>query len=223
MKVLLVEDEAQLAVGLANFLEDNGLQIQIEADGARALRELEQHHYSAVILDWLLPGIDGIEICKKLRARHDLTPILMLTAQSSVKHRVAGLETGADDYVTKPFYPEEILLRLNNLIRRCQQMPVTNYKALGYLFSPLERRVTCGETSIELSGKEADILLLLFENLGTAVARKTFLEQVWGYNFDPNTNIVEVYIKMLRNKLALISAIELIKTKRGAGYFIPAE
>jgi len=223
MKILLVEDEEKLANSLGDFLRRNDFIVDIELDGSLALKALSNHDYEAIVLDWLLPGIEGIDIARILRERNDLTPILMLTAQSGLQHRIQGIETGADDYVTKPFHPEEVLVRLRSLIRRSQQLPVNIYRSGEFSFTVADKTVHHGEQSIELSQKESDILTILFQNQGSVVDRKTFLQQVWGYDFDPNTNAVEVYIKMLRTKLSLLADVELIKTKRGAGYFLEKE
>ncbi len=223
VKVLIVEDEKALADSLSGFLQDNGLTTEVIEDGSEALQRLDSETFDAIILDWLLPGIEGIDICRALRERHDQTPILMLTAQSGLQHRIQGLSTGADDYVTKPFHPEEILVRVRALIRRSQQAPVNIYRAGGYTFSVSERSVQFNEATIELSEKEADILTLLFQHQDEPVDRKTFLQEVWGYSFDPNTNVVEVYIRMLRAKLADIGEGKLIRTKRGEGYYITGD
>lgn len=223
MKILLVEDVSELAMSLSTFLRGHSIDVEVEGSGPEALSKLQDHQFDALILDWLLPGLNGIEIIKWLREHGDATPILMLTAQSGLQHRILGLEEGADDYLTKPFHPEELLARLRALIRRSQRPVVPQYHAGEYVFLPLEHILTMGDASVELSQRESDILLLLFQELGNTVGRRKLLQQVWGYDFDPKTNVVEVYIRMLRNKIAALGGRELIITRRGVGYTIATE
>lgn len=221
MRILIIEDELALAENLADYLGHEGFLTEVIHNGAEALAKLESASYEAIVLDWLLPGIEGIDILRTMRERGDLTPVLMLTAQSALQHRVKGISEGADDYVTKPFHNEEIAVRLRALIRRTSQGVSNSYYAQGIKYTLLNHKVSFQDKSEELSQKEADILTLLFQNRGKAVSRAELLKEVWGYEFDPKTNVVEVYIRMLRTKLIQISGMELIETIRGVGYQIP--
>lgn len=223
MKVLIVEDEKVLARDLAEFLTNHGIDARTIGDGQAALDLISREIYDAIVLDWLLPGIEGIDILRAMRAEKNLTPVLMLTAQSGLQHRLQGLTDGADDYVTKPFHAEEVYVRLKSIIRRSQQPPSLIYQAGGYSYSVSDRTVSNKDKSVELSEKEADILSLLFQNVGEPVSRDKLLQEVWGYSFDPKTNVVEVYMRMLRVKLDEIGDVNFIKTQRGKGYYIPKE
>lgn len=221
MKVLIVEDEKVLADDLRDFLIEQGVNAQSVGEGQAALDWISKEDFDAIVLDWLLPGIEGIDILRTMRDENNHTPVLMLTAQSGLQHRIQGLTGGADDYVTKPFHAEEVYVRLKSIVRRSQQPSSLTYHAGNYTYSISDRIVTCGDQRIELSEKEADILTLLFQQRGKPVGREMLLEQVWGYSFDPKTNVVEVYMRMLRVKLDEIGEGNFIKTKRGQGYLIP--
>jgi len=222
MKILVVEDELRLADHLKELLEEHDYHVEVANDGSEAWNTLNHNAFDAIILDWLLPGLTGIEICERLRNKGNKTPILFLTAQSAIRHRIKGFELGADDYLTKPFHTEELLIRLSSLIRRSHQSPISIYEANGYTFDASKNFVHAEGNSVELSQKEAAILTLLFQSAGKPVSKSTFLKDIWGYEFDPKTNTLEVYIRMLRTKLDQISDKELILTKRGEGYFIEA-
>lgn len=222
MKILIVEDEQRLAEHLKQLLEENQYAVSVANDGDTAWDTLSHDAFDAIILDWLLPGISGIEICERLRNRGNKTPILFLTAQSAIRHRIKGFEIGADDYLTKPFHQEELLIRLSSLIRRSHQSPISIYSAKGYTFDAVKNFVHAEGHSVELSQKEGAILTLLFQSVGTPISKATFLKEIWGYEFDPKTNTLEVYIRMLRSKLAQICEKELIVTHRGEGYCIEA-
>ena len=222
MKILIVEDELRLAEHLKQLLEENQYAVSVANDGDTAWDTLSHDAFDAIILDWLLPGISGIEICERLRNRGSKTPILFLTAQSAIRHRIKGFQIGADDYLTKPFHQEELLIRLSSLIRRSHQSPIAIYSAKGYTFDAVKNFVHAEGHSVELSQKEGAILTLLFQSIGTPIPKATFLKEIWGYEFDPKTNTLEVYIRMLRSKLAQICEKELIVTHRGEGYCIEA-
>ncbi len=223
MKVLLVEDEKRLAQHLGNLLRENNYTVTTAHDGQSAWDIINTDAFDAIILDWLLPKITGVEICERLRQKGDKTPILFLTAQSAIHHRIKGFEAGADDYLTKPFHPEELLIRLTSLIRRSHQSPISIFNSKGFTFDATKHYVYYDGQSNELSQKESAILNLLFQNPGEVISRKTFLQDIWGYDFDPKTNTLEVYIRMLRTKLDQLSSTKLIYTKRGEGYYIENE
>jgi len=223
MKILLVEDEKRLAQHLADLLGENNYKVTTAHDGQSAWDIIAKDAFDAIILDWLLPNISGVEICERLRQKGDKTPILFLTAQSAIHHRIKGFEAGADDYLTKPFHSEELLIRLASLIRRSHQSPISIFNSKGYTFDATKHFVYYDGQSTELSQKESAILNLLFQHPGEVISRKTFLQEIWGYDFDPKTNTLEVYIRMLRTKLDQLSSMKLIYTKRGEGYYIENE
>jgi len=223
MKVLLVEDEKRLAKHLASLLRENNYTVTTSHDGQSAWDIMNTDAFDAIILDWLLPKITGVELCERLRQKGDKTPILFLTAQSAIHHRIKGFEVGADDYLTKPFHPEELLIRLASLIRRSHQSPISIFNSKGFTFDATKHFVYYDGQSNELSQKESAILNLLFQHPGEVISRKTFLQDIWGYDFDPKTNTLEVYIRMLRTKLDQLSSTKLIYTKRGEGYYIENE
>lgn len=223
MKILIVEDELRLAEHLQDLLVENGYTVAVAHDGNHAWNLVNTDAFDAIVLDWLLPEMTGPEICERMRKNGDKTPILFLTAQSAISHRIKGFEVGADDYLTKPFHSEELLVRLSSLIRRSHQSPISIFSAKGFTFDSSKHYVYAGGESIELSQKESAILTLLFQDLGKTISKKTFLNEIWGYNFDPKTNTLEVYIRMLRSKLGQISEEKLIKTRRGEGYYIENE
>ncbi len=223
MKILIVEDEKRLALHLATVLSENDYTVTVATDGNSAWEHAIGDAFDAIILDWLLPEISGVEICERLRKKGDKTPILFLTAQSAIHHRIKGFEVGADDYLTKPFHTDELLIRLASLIRRSHQSPISIYSSKGFTFDATKDFVYYDGQSAELSQKESAILNLLFQNQGQMIPKKTFLSEIWGYDFDPKTNTLEVYIRMLRGKLDQLSSTKLIYTKRGEGYYIEDE
>ncbi|MBT3229759.1 MAG: response regulator transcription factor [Candidatus Marinimicrobia bacterium] len=223
MKILLVEDEKRLAQHLGTLLRENKYSVTTAYDGKSAWEIVTTDAFDAIILDWLLPEISGVEICERLRQKGDKTPILFLTAQSAIHHRIKGFESGADDYLTKPFNSEELLIRLASLIRRSHQPPISIFDSKGFTFDATKHYVYYDGKSTELSQKESAILNLLFQHPGDVISRKTFLQEIWGYDFDPKTNTLEVYIRMLRTKLDQLSSMKLIYTKRGEGYYIENE
>lgn len=223
MRILIVEDEKRLALHLQELLQNNSYTVAVAHDGAQAWDILTNDAFDVIILDWLLPEISGIEICERLRQRGDKTPILFLTAQSALNHRIKGLEVGADDYLTKPFHPDELLIRLSSLIRRSHQSPISIFSVGDFTFDASKHFVHADGNSIELSQKESAILSLLFQDVGQIIPKKKFLQEVWGYDFDPKTNTLEVYIRMLRTKIEQLSSEKLIRTKRGEGYYIESK
>jgi DNA-binding response OmpR family regulator len=218
MRILVVEDESKVASLVRRALEEEGHSVQVALDGEEGLNLALTTQPDLIILDWLLPGRDGLTICRAIRASGSHTPILMLTARDAIEHRVAGLDSGADDYLTKPFALGELLARVRALFRRgvSPQAPVL---AIGDLvLDPATRSVRRGGVEIELSAREFSLLDHLMRNAGKTLTRSMIAERVWGYEFDSGTNVVDVYINYLRNKIDRGHAQKLIHTMRGVGY-----
>jgi two-component system response regulator MprA len=221
MKILVVDDERAVRESLQRALELEGYAVQLAGDGEEALERLaEASPADAAILDVLMPGIDGLEVCRRLRAGGNTVPVLMLTARAEVDSRVAGLDAGADDYLPKPFALAELLARLRALLRRAGN----GEEASDILrFSDLEldlgtREVRRGENSIILTRTEFSLLELFLRNPRQVLTRSVIFERVWGYDFGPTSNSLDVYIGYLRRKTEEGDAPRLIHTVRGVGY-----
>jgi two-component system, OmpR family, response regulator MprA len=221
VRILVVDDERAVRESLRRALQLEGYEVELAAGGAEALRRLAipQDEPDAVVLDVLMPGIDGLEVCRRLRRRGRTVPVLMLTARDEVESRVAGLDAGADDYVVKPFALEELLARLRALLRR-----TTNGAGGGPLrFADLEldpgtREVRRGDESIELTRTEFALLELFLRNPRQVLTRSLIFERVWGYDFGPGSNALDVYVGYLRRKTEAGGRPRLIQTVRGVGY-----
>ncbi|MDA8432678.1 MAG: response regulator transcription factor [Nitrospiraceae bacterium] len=222
MRILLVEDEQNVAGFLKKGLEEEYYTVDVAEDGAQGYSIATSQEYDCIILDVMLPEMSGIEICKKLRAAGLKTPILMLTALDSVGSRVEGLESGADDYLTKPFAFSELLARIRALLRRVPDS-LSELTMQELRMDLLSRRVFRGDQEIVLTQKGFAILEYLLRNKGRVLSRTQIIENIWGYNFDPNTNVVDVHIKFLREKIDKGFQRKLIHTVRGAGYVLKAE
>jgi two-component system OmpR family response regulator len=218
MRVLIVEDQAKLAALLARGLREEGHAADVAERGEDALWMAAAAPYDAIVLDIMLPGIDGFETCRALRKRGVWSPVLMLTARDAVGDRVSGLDAGADDYLTKPFSFEELLARLRALVRRAPaERPVT--VEVGDLrLDPAAHRVWRGDIELELSAKEFALLELLMRRPGTALSRSQLLEGAWDMSYERRSNIVDVYIKQLREKIDRPFGSDTIETVRGVGY-----
>ena len=220
MKILVVDDERAVRESLERALDLEGYEVELAADGEVALERLDgPTPADAVILDVLMPGIDGLEVCRRLRARRNAVPVLMLTARAEVDSRVAGLDAGADDYLAKPFALAELLARLRALLRRA----VNDDDGSVLRFSDLEvdlgtREVRRGSASIELTRTEFSLLELFLRNPRQVLTRSIIFERVWGYDFGPTSNSLDVYIGYLRRKTEDGGAPRLIHTVRGVGY-----
>jgi len=215
--VLVVEDEQPIGALVSTYLRRDGYTVVWARSGEEALAELSRHPVALVVLDIALPGIDGFEVCRRIRARSQL-PIIMLTARDEEPDRVAGLEVGADDYVTKPFSPRELVARIKAVLRRAASGAVHGGETLTAGDVALRhdaREVTVDGAAIELTAKEFDLLACLLEHAGIVLSRQRLLEQVWGFDFPGGTRTVDVHIAQLRKKLA---RPELIRTVRGSGY-----
>jgi DNA-binding response OmpR family regulator len=214
-QLLLVEDEDSIGSLVSAYLEQSGYRVAWVRSGEDALTKLDQLRPSLVILDIGLPGQDGFDVCRGIRARSSV-PIVMLTARDEEPDRVAGLEVGADDYVTKPFSPRELAARVKAVLRRAEPAPAQQMLELGDVtVDTLAREVTVAGERVELTGKEFDLLAYLLENAGIVVSRDTLLDRVWGMTYAGGTRTVDVHVAQLRRKLGRPDAI---RTFRGSGY-----
>ncbi len=219
MYILLVEDERRLAQVVRRVLEEEGHTIDVAHDGDDGLAMAMDGSHDVIVLDILLPGVDGIEVCRTLRAGRVDTPVLLLTALDAVEDRVRGLDAGADDYLPKPFACQELLARLRALNRRRVQAREPDRLEVADLVLDLRRRrAERGGKVIELSPKEFALLEFLVRNEGRVVTRTHILDHVWGYDYAPDSNLVDVYVTYLRRKLERGHDRKLIRTVRGVGY-----
>ena len=225
MKILVVDDERAVRESLRRALELEGYEVQLAADGAEAIERLgaDNGHPDAVVLDILMPGIDGIEVCRYLRRTGNTTPVLMLTARDGVGDRVAGLDAGADDYLVKPFALEELLARVRALLRRATPGPDEVLRFADVELSPSRREVTRGGEPIGLTRTEFNLLELFLRNPRQVLTRSVIFERVWGYDFGFASNSLDVYIGYLRRKTEAGGKPRLIHTVRGVGYAIREE
>lgn len=219
--ILLVEDEVKLARFLELELNYEGYQVSIAYDGLTALTAARELNLDLIVLDWMLPGVSGLEICRRLRSTGDQVPIILLTAKDEVSDRVAGLDAGADDYVVKPFSVEELLARVRAHLRRGKETDSTDILIFDDLsLNRRSREVYRGERLIELTAKEFDLLDYLLTHPRQVITRDRILEEVWGYDFMGDSNIIEVYIRYLRLKLEAKNEKRLLQTVRGVGYVL---
>ena len=219
MRVLVVDDERAVRDSLRRALELEGYEVELAADGAEALYRLESNGQpDAVILDVLMPGVDGLEVSRRLRSNGNTVPILMLTARTEVESRVAGLDAGADDYLAKPFALEELLARLRALLRRMAPGTEGVSRFADLELNPGTREVRRGGASIELTRTEFNLLELFMRNPRQVLTRSVIFERVWGYDFGFASNSLDVYIGYLRRKTELDGKPRLIQTVRGVGY-----
>jgi len=219
MKILVVDDERAVRESLRRALELEGYEIELAADGSEALYRLEgSEEPDAVILDVLMPGVDGLEVCRRLRGSGSKLPVLMLTARTEVEDRVAGLDAGADDYVTKPFALEELLARVRALLRRTTDEEGEVVRFANLVLDPTTREVTRGGRPIELTRTEFSLLELFMRNPRQVLTRTIIFERVWGYDFGYASNSLDVYIGYLRRKTEAEGEPRLIHTVRGVGY-----
>jgi heavy metal response regulator len=221
MRLLVVEDEKRISDFLARGLESAGYTVDIGADGAAALQQAEKNEYALIILDMMLPDMDGLQVLERLRNRYATVPVLILSARGGVEDRVKGLEIGADDYLTKPFAFVELLARVRVLLRRGQPTP-EKLSAGDLSMDCIRRKVMRGTEVIDLAPREFSILEFLLRNQGKALSRTMIVEQVWDMDYDGLTNIVDVYIRHLRSKVDDRFPVKLIQTVRGVGYVLQA-
>jgi two-component system OmpR family response regulator len=223
LRVLVVEDEAKMAGLLKRGLEEEGYAVDMAGDGKEALWLATENPYDAVVLDVMLPDLDGFEICRRLRETGRWSPVLMLTARDGVADRVSGLDAGADDYLTKPFSFAELLARLRALVRRgaAERPPVLRVGDLT--LDPATRRVGRGGAPIDLTAKEFALLEYLMRHRGEVLSRTRLIEHVWDFAYEGDSNVVDVYIRYLREKVDRPFAADSIETVRGAGYRLREE
>lgn len=223
MRLLLAEDEEDLSKALVAVLKYNNYSVDAVYDGEEALSYIEAGNYDGVILDIMMPKLDGISVLKKVRANGNSIPILLLTAKAEIDDKVEGLDSGADDYLTKPFSMKELLARIRVMTRRQSE---TTDSILRYGNISLNRAtyiLSCGEKEIRLSNKEYQMLEMLLANPGQVISTEQFMDKIWGFDSDAELNVVWVNISYIRKKLASIGASVLIKAIRGLGYSVEVE
>ncbi|MDY6875644.1 MAG: response regulator transcription factor [Chloroflexota bacterium] len=221
MTVLIVDDDLNLLKMLRRTLTYEGFHVVTATDGHEALTQVETHRPDVIVLDWLMPGLDGIEVTNRLQAAHDETMILMLTARDGIEDRVEGLESGADDYLVKPFAPAELLARIHALLRRSAAARKEQPLAYADLtLDPATRETRRGDRQFELTPTEFDLLYYLMRHPRQVLLRDQILEEVWGYDFGGDDNVLEVYIGYLRKKTEEGGEPRLIQTVRGVGYVL---
>ena len=220
MRILIVEDDKKVGGFLKKGLQEEQYAVDVCRSGSDALSMAQLSSYDVIILDIMLPGMDGIAVCREMRQRAIHTPILMLTAKDEIEDKVTGLSEGADDYLTKPFAFDELLARIRALLRRNQDYKAKELKAGDLEMDPLRRRVTRAGKKIDLTGKEYALLEYLLRNRGRTVTPSMILNHVWDIDYVGSSNIVNVYISHLRNKIDKNYDTKLIQTVRGHGFRI---
>lgn len=223
MKVLVVEDEAKIADFTRKGLEEAGFVVDDANHGDDGYHLATTGGYDAIVLDIMLPGRDGISILRQLREQKNATPVILLTARSELNERLDGLNQGADDYLTKPFYIEELVARIHALMRRASGNEISVLKAADLSVNLITREVTRGGESVELTTREFALLTYLMRSPGRVYTRTQIHEHVWNYDFDPGTNLVDVYVQRVRKKLGGGGKPALIETVRGVGYRMRAD
>jgi two-component system OmpR family response regulator len=218
MRALVVEDEGKMAALIRRGLVEEGYAADVARTGEEALWMARATPYDAIVLDVMLPGRDGVDVCRELRASGVWSPILMLTARDGVEDRVAGLDGGADDYLTKPFSFAELLARLRALVRRVPPERPAVLEAGSLRLDPATRRVWRGDVEIRLSAKEFALLETFMRRPGDVVTRLDLLEHAWDYAYENRSNVVDVYVRYLREKIDRPFGLESLETVRGAGY-----
>lgn len=224
MKILIVEDEKRLCQNVAKHLKSDGYTVDYVHDGNDALDYIYGTEYDAVILDIMLPGLDGISVLKTIRSRKIKTPVLLLTAKDTIEDKVTGLDSGADDYLTKPFSLEELSARIRVMIRRSGVERVDSTIKVGPLTLDTEKKSAFRDgKEISLTAKEYSILEYLMHNQNIVISREKMMHHIWNYDYEGSSNIIDVYIRTLRNKVDAGFDQKLIQTVRGLGYVIKDE
>ncbi len=216
MRVLVVEDEPMIASFVEKGLREAGFSIRVATDGDDGFDAACGESFDAIVLDIMLPGRDGLSILRQLREQRNAVPIVMLTARGELDEKLEGLQLGADDYLTKPFFIEELIARLHAVVRRATPDQLSVLATGDLAVNVLTREVHCGDDVVELTAREFSLLEFLLRRRGRVLARTQILEHVWHYDFDPGTNLVDVYVRRVRKKLGSCGA--LIETVRGVGY-----
>ena len=220
MKILVVEDEKKVAGFIKRGLEEDNYEVIVTHDGADGLKQALENDFSLVVLDVMLPKMDGLMIVKELRAAGKRTPVLMLTARDTTDDIVSGLEAGSDDYLTKPFAFAELLARVRALLRRGEQDRGAEIRFADLRLDPVTHKIWRTDKEIDLTSKEYGLLEYMMRNPNTVLSRAMIAEHVWDYAFDSFTNIIDVYINYLRRKVDKEHATKLIHTVRGQGYIL---
>jgi two-component system OmpR family response regulator len=223
MRVLVVEDEVKMAGLLKRGLEEEGYAVDVAQTGAEAVWAGTENPYDAIVLDVMLPDLDGFEVCRQLRARNRWAPVVMVTARDAIHDRVVGLDAGADDYLTKPFSFAELFARLRALMRRGAGERPAILTAGELALDPAAKRVNRGGRAIELTPKEFALLEYFMRHPGEALTRTRITEHVWDFAYDGDSNLVDVYVRYLRDKIDRPFGIATIETVRGTGYRLRAE
>jgi two-component system OmpR family response regulator len=223
MRALVVEDESKMAALLRRGLQEEGYAVDVAATGEDGAWLGNENDYDVILLDAMLPDIDGFEVCRRLRAAGRWSPVLMLTARDGVQDRVAGLDAGADDYLTKPFSFDELFARIRALLRRGPSERPTVLAAGDLELDPAKRRVTRGRAAIDLTPKEFAMLELFLRHPGEALTRTRILEHVWDFAYEGDSNVVDVYVRYLREKVDRPFGRRSIETVRGVGYRLREE
>ena len=218
-KILIIEDESNISDFIKMELEYEGYEAEISEDGKEGLIKALREDYDLIVLDLMLPGISGLEVCRRLKKEKDI-PVIMLSAKDSVMDKVAGLQIGADDYIAKPFAIEELIARIQVIFRRAEKVKSNIIKFKDLSIQLESRTVVKNEEKINLTNKEYELLILLLNNKGKVVTRDNILNEVWGYDYDAGTNVVDVYVSYLRNKLDEKNKEAYIETVRAVGYII---
>jgi two-component system copper resistance phosphate regulon response regulator CusR len=220
MRILLVEDDPKVSAFILKGLKEEGYALDAYADGMDGAHWAVENEYDLIILDVMLPGMNGLDICRHIRAENKSTPVLMLTARDSSDDIVSGLDSGADDYLTKPFSFDVLLARVRALLRRAQQYRSATLRIADLEMDPATRRVSRAGADIQLTGKEYAMLEYFMRNPGVVLSESRIIEHVWDMNHDSMTNTVNVYIHHLRNKIDRGQSRRLIHTIRGAGFML---
>ena len=218
-RILVIEDDPAILKMLQRGLGYEGYTVDLANEGRSGLNLARENHPDLVILDWMLPGMDGLEVCRRLRLAGSL-PILMLTAKDTIQDRVQGLDAGADDYLVKPFDLEELLARIRALLRRTQTERQQVYQFADLTMDSVSRQVTRGERLVPLTAKEYELLELFLRHPRQVLTREIIFDRVWGYDFGGESNVLEVYIRYLRQKLEAENDTRLIHTVRSVGYVL---
>ncbi len=218
MKVLIVEDDRKILSFIKKALKEQGFSVETCENGDEGYDKASQQAYDVLILDIMLPGRDGLSILRELRQKKITVPVIILTARSAIQERVEGLNLGADDYLNKPFYLEELLARIHAVTRRASGDQLSLLQTGPLMMNLITREVRVGKEMIDLTAREFSLLELLMRSPDRVFTRTQILEHVWGYDFDPQTNVVDVYVRRLRSKVDHDPDIPLIETVRGVGY-----
>ena len=217
--ILLVEDESSISDFIKGELEYEGYKVCVKDDGRLGLEEALKNEYDLVILDVMLPSMNGFEICRRLKKEKNTT-VIMLSAKDSVMDKVNGLQIGADDYIPKPFAIEELLARIEVVFRRENNLNNSIVRFKDITININSRTVKKNNNEINLTNKEYELLMVLIDNKNKVVTREELLEKIWGYNYDPETNVIDVYVRYLRTKLSNENKEEYIQTVRSVGYIM---